>query len=77
VRLLDSLEESDVLVQGHTAIDDLGAQLGKLLLESIELLLDLVGELSVVAENKSRARLRVLGKLMEDSEDEDCSLAHA
>jgi hypothetical protein len=49
--LLDSLEESDVLIQGDTTIDDLCAQLGELLLESIELLLDLVGELSVVAEN--------------------------
>ena len=49
--LLDSLEESDVLIQGDTTIDDLRAQLGQLLLESIELLLDLVGELSVVAED--------------------------
>ena len=49
--LLDSLEESDVLVQGDTTIDDLCAQLGELLLESIELFLDLVGELSIVAEN--------------------------
>ena len=53
MRLLDALEESDVLVEGHTTIDDLCAQLGKLLLESIELLLDLVGKLSVVAEHKS------------------------
>jgi hypothetical protein len=51
VRLLDSLEESDVLVEGDTTIDHLCAQLGELLLESIELLLDLVGELSVMAEN--------------------------
>jgi hypothetical protein len=51
VRLLDSLEESDVLVEGDTTIDHLCAQLGELLLESIELLLDLVGELSVVAED--------------------------
>ena len=51
MRLLDSLEESNVLVEGHTTIDDLCAQLGQLLLESIELLLDLVGKLSVVAED--------------------------
>lgn len=53
VRLLDTLEESNVLVKGHTTIDNLCAQLGELLLESIELLLDLVGKLSIVAENKS------------------------
>lgn len=76
MRLLDTLEESDVLVEGNTTIYDLCAQLGKLLLESIELLLDLVGKLSVVAEHKSWARLRVLGKLMKDSKDKDCSLSH-
>lgn len=52
MRLLDSLEESDVVVEGDTAINDFSAQLGKLLLESIKLLLDLICKLSVMAENK-------------------------
>lgn len=52
MRLLDTLKKSDVLVQGNTTIDDLCTQLGKLLLESIELFLDLVGKLSVMAEDK-------------------------
>ena len=52
MRLLDSLEESDVLVEGDTTIDHFCAQLGELLLESIELLLDLISKLSVVAEDQ-------------------------
>ena len=77
VGLLDALEEGDVLADGDTTVDHLCAQLGKLLLESIKLLLDLVSELSVVAEHECRARLGVLGQLMKDSEDEDSGLSHA
>jgi hypothetical protein len=58
--LLNALKESDVLADGNTTIDHLGAQLGKLLLESVELLLYLVSELSIVAKHEGRARLRVL-----------------
>lgn len=76
VRLLNALEKSNVLVDGHTTIDNLGSNVGKLLLESVELLLDLIGELSVVAENKGRARLGVLGKLMKDGENENSGFSH-
>lgn len=52
VRGLDSLEESDVLLDGHTAINHLCANVREVLGEANELLLDLVGEFSVVAENE-------------------------
>lgn len=77
MRLLNSLEESDVLANGDTAIYYLGAQLGKLLLESVELLLNLISKLSIVAENESRARLRVLRELMKDGEHEYCGFSHS
>lgn len=51
VGLLETLEKSHVLVDRHAAVDDLGADVRQLRLESLELLLDLVGELSVVAED--------------------------
>ena len=52
VRLLDTLEQGYVLVKGHTAINNLGADVWHLSLESLELLLDLVGKFSVVAEDE-------------------------
>ena len=76
MRLLNTLEESNVLVKGHTTEDDLGADVWHLCLEPLELLLDLIGELSVVAENKGRARLRVFWELVKDGEDKNCSFAH-
>jgi len=77
VRLLEALEESDVLIDWHTAVDDLGADVRKLRLESLELLLDLVGELSVVAEDECRHWLQVVLELVKNGEDEDCCLPHA
>lgn len=76
VWLFETLEQSDVLIDRNTTIDDLSSHVGELSLESQELLLDLISELSVVTENESRARLRVLGKLMENGKDEDSSLSH-
>ena len=52
VWLLHSLEQSHVLVKGHTAVNDLGADVWHLSLESLELLLDLISEFSVVAEDE-------------------------
>lgn len=53
VGLLDTLEEGDVLLNGNTTVDNFGSDVGELGLESNELLLDLIGKLSVVAEDKS------------------------
>ena len=76
VWLLDSLKEGHVLVQRDTAKNYLSADVWHLPLESMELFLDLVGEFSVVAEDKSGAGLRVHWELMQDGQHEDCSLAH-
>jgi hypothetical protein len=53
VRLFESLEKSDVLVDGNTTIDHLCSDVWKLGRETSEFLLDLIGEFSVVAEDKS------------------------
>jgi hypothetical protein len=76
VRLLDTLEQSNMLIKGHTTEDHLSADVWHLTLESLELLFDLISELSVVAEDKSGAWLGVFWELMQDGENEDCSLAH-
>ena len=52
VRLLDTLKKSDVLNDGNATIDHFGSEVWHLRLESLELLLDLIGKLSIVAENE-------------------------
>jgi len=76
VRLLDTLEQGNMLVKRYSTIDDLSADMRHLPLESLELFLDLIGKLSVVAEDKSRAWLRIIWKLMQGGEHKDCGLAH-
>jgi hypothetical protein len=77
VRLLEALEESDVLIDGDTSINYLGADVWKLRLESLELLLDLISKLSVVAKNECRQWLQVVLKLMKNGENKNCGLSHA
>jgi hypothetical protein len=67
VRLLDTLEQSNMLIKRHTTEDHLCADVWHLALESLELLLDLIGELSVMAKDKSGAWLGVFWELMKDS----------
>lgn len=74
---LETLEHLDVVNNGDTAINNFGSHVLELSLESVELFVDLVGELSVVAENDGRHRLGVFRELMKDGEHEDRSLSHA
>ncbi len=76
VRLLETLEESDVITDGDTSIDNLSSDVWHLRLQSHKLLFDLICQLSVMAEHKCGAGLGILGQLMQNSQNEDCCLAH-
>jgi hypothetical protein len=71
------LQRGDGCVDVHTAVEHTGAHVGKVLGEALVLPLDLVGELSSVAEDHY-VSLAVHGlELMQGGEDEDRGLAHA
>lgn len=77
VGLLETLEEGDVLLDGDTSEDDFGSDVRGVLEEADEFFVDLIGKLSVVAQDHGRDGLGVLRKLLEGGEDEDSSLSHA
>jgi len=59
-----------------TSVDDLGSHILHELGKTIELSLDLVGQLLGVAENQSLAWLWVVSEALKDGEDKDGSLSH-
>ena len=72
------LVAEDILIslQGHTTIEDLGADLGQVLAETSILVLDLVSQLAGVAENDDRDLAGDGLDLLERSEDKNSSLTH-
>jgi hypothetical protein len=76
VRRLHSLQHLDVVSDGKTTVEHLSLHLGKVLGESGELILDLVCELTGVANDECGAGLGVFRQLMQDCEDKHSSLTH-
>lgn len=74
---LESLEDLDVLLDGHASIEHFSSNVWHIFGESVEFVLNLVTQLSGVAQDQSSVWLWVLLKLMQDREDEDGSLAHS
>lgn len=72
------LVAEDVLIslQRRTTVEDLGANLGEVLAEASELVLDLEGQLASVAENDDRDLTRDGLDLLEGSKNEDGGLTH-
>lgn len=77
VRRLVALKQLLLLVQRLATIDHLGPDVLHELRESVEFLLDLVGELARMAQDESGVRQRVFAEALKDRDHEDCSLAHA
>jgi hypothetical protein len=73
---LKSLKELNVIIDGLSTVENLSSDVRKVFSEPIELVLDLIGELSSVTKNQSRYWFGLLGKLMENSENKDSSLSH-
>jgi len=57
---LKALQEFDVILDGLSTVDDISAYLGHVLGEALELILDLVGQLTGMAEDDGAAGLGVL-----------------
>jgi hypothetical protein len=70
-----ALEDLNIFLHGDAAEEDLRAHVG-VLSESIELLLDLVSQLSGVAQDEGGVWLRVLVHLLKDRNHEHGSLSH-
>ena len=71
------LQQLDVLPLRNAAVDHLRLDVLKVLLESVELLLDLVRQLPVVREHHGRNRIRLLVELVQQGQHEHGRLAHA
>ena len=63
-------------MDGVSSVHDSGFDVGEILAETVELLIDLEGELPGVAEDEGGARLGVLVEAVENRADEDGGLAH-
>jgi hypothetical protein len=71
------LEELNIIINWHTAVKSGTSNLRKIFCESIELLLDLIGELSGIAQDEGSSWLWVsLVDLVQDRKDEDSGLTH-
>jgi predicted DNA-binding protein YlxM (UPF0122 family) len=70
-------EHLDMFLLRNSAIYDSSCDVLKILRESVELLLDLERELSVVSDNHHRARIWIVVKLIEQSQYEHGSLSHS
>jgi hypothetical protein len=77
MRWLESLEAVDLFCDGLSSIDHFCSEVGKVLGEPVELILDLIGKLSGMAQDQSRAWFRILRQLVQDGKNEDCSLSHS
>ena len=77
VRWLVSLEDLDIFSLWHSSKEHFRSDIWRVFGESQEFLLDLVGQLSGVAKDKSGVWLGVLVQLLEDREDKDSSLSHS
>lgn len=76
--LLSILEELHVIVNWHTSVESGASNLLEVLCESLELFLNLVSELSSIAENQGGGGLWIsLIDLVKNREDEDSSLTHS
>mmetsp|Transcript_27599 Transcript_27599/g.60356 ORF Transcript_27599/g.60356 Transcript_27599/m.60356 type:complete len:260 (+) Transcript_27599:659-1438(+) len=75
--LRGSLEHLPVLCDGHTAIDYATSQVTEVLSKSVELVFDLVGQLSSVADDENLNSLLSGFHPLQTGEDKDSSLAHA
>lgn len=71
-----ALEELLVPGEGLTSVDDRGAELLHVPGHTVELTLDLVGELTVVAEDEGGDWGWVLVEALEDGQDKDSGLTH-
>mmetsp|Transcript_5810 Transcript_5810/g.12664 ORF Transcript_5810/g.12664 Transcript_5810/m.12664 type:complete len:340 (+) Transcript_5810:682-1701(+) len=71
------LQDALVLSDRHATVEDGRLDVGQVSLETVELVVDLVGQLARVAEHKG-ANLRLLGlELMQAGEHEDGRLTHS
>ena len=74
---LIALEQLRMLLNGLATIDDLSADFLHELGESVELFLDLVSQLSGVAQNKSAAGRGAFANALQDGDHEDRRLTHS
>jgi len=73
-----SFQDLDVVTLGHSTVEALGDQVGAVLGESSDFLLDLVGKLSHIAQDEHRVGLGIIKfKLLQDRNYEYCRLAHS
>jgi len=70
-------EQLDVVLLGDSTVDNFRRYSFNVFLESIKLFLDLIGELSVVSKNHGNTLVGIVIELVEESENEDGSLAHS
>lgn len=76
--LLRVLQQLNVIIDWNTAVEGSTSDLLEVLGESVELLLDLIRQLSGVAQDQGRSWLWVgLIDLVQDRKDEDSGLTHA
>jgi hypothetical protein len=70
-------EELDIIIYWHTTVESGTSNLWKIFCESIELFLDLIRELSSIAQDEGSSWLWVsLVDLVQDRKDEDSGLTH-
>lgn len=77
VRRFEALENFFILADRNSAKDGLATNIGKILGEAVELVLDLDSELACIAQDQCANRLRIFLQLVEQRENEHGGLAHA
>ena len=77
VRGLNSFKNLDVITNGLSTVHDLSSELRQVFGKSSKFVLDLIGKLTNMAENKGRARFGLFRQLMENSENKHCRLTHS
>jgi len=73
---LQTFQQVNVLLDGLPSIHHLSPHIRKIFCEPIELVLDLIGELTSVTKDEGRDWFRVFWQLMKNCQDENCSLSH-
>jgi hypothetical protein len=74
---LEALEELLVVIDGLTTVDHASADVGHVLGEADELVVDLVSKLTGVAEDDSTSGFGVFGEVLQDCKHKYCSLSHS